>query len=146
MDAHDLYTSLNNLLELTSHIVESQQEINIGDPFMIKFTVRNAPIYYGRRKRPDLVPRVVFKNVHLSVRGTEYATLVSAPENDASAPLQPGQTVVFPVGFRAKATLGGLEGNQIPELVAKASVKADLDVEEFFRFKQALEVRADIKT
>jgi len=146
VDAYDLYSSLNKLLELTAHIVESEQEINIGDPFMIKFTVRNAPNPFGRRKRTEPVPRVVFKNVHLSVRGTDYATLVGAPENDATAPLKPGQTVVFPVGFRAKATLGGLEGNYKLELVAKASVKADLDVDEFFRFKQSLEVNAQIET
>ena len=146
MDAHDLYTSLNNLLELTAHIVEAEQEINIGDPFMIHFTVRNAPISFGRRKSRDAVPRVVFKNVHLSVRGTEYATLLSTPENDASAPLKPGQTVVFPAGFQAKATLGGLQGNNELELVAKAYVKADLDVAEFFRFKQSLEVNAQIET
>jgi len=146
VDAYNLHTSLNKLLELTAHIVESQQEINIGDSFMVKFTVRNAPMSFGRRRRPDPVPKVIFKNVHLSVRGTEYATLLSAPENDASSPLKPGETVVFPVGFRAKATLGGLQGNYMLELVAKATVKADLDVEEFFRFKQALEVTAQIET
>jgi len=146
VDAHDLYNSLNNLLELTTHIVEAEQEINIGDPFMIHFTVRNAPISFGRRKRPDHVPEVVFKNVHLSVRGTEYATLLSPPEIDANGPLKPGKKVVFPVGFRAKATLGGLAGTHELELVAKASVKADLDVAEFFRFKQSLEVNAQIET
>ena len=146
MDACDLYASLNNLLELTARVVKSDQEINIHDAFMIHFTIRNVPISYGRRRRPEPVPRVIFKNVHLSVRGTEYATLVGQPEQDANHPLKPGETVVFPVGFRAKATLGGLEGNYNLEEVANASVKADLDVDEFFRFTQAIEVSAQIET
>jgi hypothetical protein len=146
VDACDLYTSLNNLLELTAQVIKSDQDINIGDTFTIKFTVRNAPIGRGGRGRLEPVPKVIFKNVHLSVRGTDYATLVGHPENDAISPLKPGQTAVFSIGFRAKATLGGLEGSYILEKVSKASVQADLDLEAFFRFKRSMEVSAQIET
>jgi hypothetical protein len=90
------------------------------------------------------VPLVVFKNVHLSVRGTDYATLVGHPEHDASSPLKPGEKAVFSLGFRARQTLGGLPGNYTQELVANASVRADLDLDEFFRFKRSLQARAEI--
>lgn len=144
MDAVDLYISLHNQLELTAVLVRSDAEINVGDTFTIKFTVRNAPISYGRRRRPEPVPLVVFKNVHLSVRGTDYATLVGHSEQDATSPLKPGEKAVFSIGFRARQTLGGSAGSTTQELVANASVRADLDLDEFFKFKQSLAVRAEI--
>lgn len=144
MDAYNLYKCLNDLLELKAEFVGGSDVIKVRDTFSIKFTVRNAPMNFGRRKAPERIPKVIFNNVHLSVRGTEFATLVGQPEHDASAPLKPGETAVFSIGYYARQPMGGMEANYTKELVANASVKADLNIEEFFKFKQSLEVHADI--
>lgn len=144
MDAYDFYASLHDLLELTAEVsVQEGLVINTGENFTVEFTIRNV-----RPRRRGVLPKVVFRNVHLSVRGTEHATLYgsAAGEYDASSPLGPGDKTVFPVGFRARQPMGGMEANYTQELVAKASVTADLDLAEFFKFKQKLDLRAEIKS
>ena len=131
MNAKAFYDSIRSYLQLTSQLVSQVgNQINVGEKFTLRFTGSNScpAEWIGWWKEPD----IVFDCPRIMVRGTLFAEPVTGEKwhNLPSQMLYPGESSYVDIEFEAKQSF---QLPWIPEMVAKAWIRADLNQDKFFR-------------
>jgi hypothetical protein len=144
MSAQSLYNSFTDHLEVSTRVSQqSGAEIQVGEEFTLRITVRNnAPSAAATR------PRIHFKDTRVAVVGTQFARPVDGNSVNlrlADTSLVPGEARSVDVRMRAtqalfNSTIPGL----FPEEVARITVSADVDQDAFFNVRKRVTGQADI--
>lgn len=152
MSAKALYDSFMQYLDVRAYVVAQEgSEIQVQENFTLRIKVTNmAP---AGQYDPD----VRFRNVKVNVQATEYAiptagNSVSLDIND-SVLTRNGDSGSVDIEMRAlKARFGSsdtapdLFGPFFREMIAKISVRADVDLDAFFRIKKRVDAHEEILT
>jgi hypothetical protein len=143
MDAYDFWRSLRDCLEVKANFVDGSLPIEVGERFMMQVRVRNcstAPNSTGSD-----VPAVVFRNISISVEGTQYARPVTNTAHVFPGPLLPGVQEIYPVALEAIGHMAEHVNPSLEEPVARVTVSADLDQDEFFAVGRKQVFRVEIE-
>ena len=148
MDLEKFYQAIRNELRLTNYLAHQDGDaVNVGETFTVRFQLWNdASAALG----PHLA-QIVFTNLRLTVRGTEFATPLQNGEpvevatfsfSDNHLPGEESTTV--DVEFQAVKNMGGLEDLLAREEVAVVTLEADLDLAQYFRVRMVRAVHEEI--
>ncbi|NNF99809.1 MAG: hypothetical protein HKM93_10560 [Desulfobacteraceae bacterium] len=150
MSAEALFQSLYNHLDVRAYVLKSSiqgDEIQEGESFTLRVRVtNNAP---GGGNHPD----IRFRITQVRVRRTEFArpeagnTITTNLEDDTY--LTRNDDGRLDVPMRAVKAIGGPAGTipgLLPELIARVTVRAEVDQDAFFRVRKTVTAIGDIVT
>jgi hypothetical protein len=145
-----LLQELSQYLHLTNKVILKQGgNINVGENFMVRFTLTNSappPTYMGQ-------PRIRFKAPYLQLLKTEYARPVM-PDGSAvdgwghdfpDTMLDSGESTALEVPMLATADIVGWTDFFLRERIATAWVSAKLDTDEYFLLTNTYTIRTEIE-
>lgn len=142
MDADALYDSIRSNLRVNARVISlTGSRIDVGEKFTLRFTGTNfCPAeWIPWWKQPD----IIFDNVRIFVRGTDYAEPVTGAgwHNLPDQRLYPGESSHVDIEFEAKTTW---YPDWVPEPVAEAFIRGDLDQDRFFQVWNHMRAHANV--